>query len=218
MAARAETVTVVYTDVVGSTAWRATVGEDVADARTAEFDRACRDVVGSSGGAVVKGLGDGLMATFSSAVDALDVAVGLQAVAHRLALSGVGSCLRVGISSGDMVREGEDWLGAAAIEASRLCADAAGGSILVADATARLSRGRGSHQLRSVGVRVLRGFDAAIEVFEVMPDRNAEQAVPVGLARLADVPLVGRRSELDRAAAVLEAVVGGGDCDVADRR
>ena len=178
MAARPETVTVLFTDVVGSTAWRARVGDDVADVRTVELERASRQVVDSSGGSVVKGVGDGVMATFGSAVAGLDAAAGLQAVARRLAVGGSQSCLRIGVSTGDMVREGEDWLGAAAIEASRLCAEAAGGSVLVADATVRLSRGRSSHPLRFVGERVLRGFESPVEVYELVLEGAGDASLP----------------------------------------
>ena len=69
----------VFTDLVGSTSWRARVGDDVADVRIAEFERASRQVVDASGGTVVKGVGDGVMATFTSAVAGLDAAAGLQA-------------------------------------------------------------------------------------------------------------------------------------------
>jgi hypothetical protein len=113
MPAWPETVTVLFTDVVGSTAWRARVGDEVADVRTVELERASRQVVDSLGGSVVKGVGDGVMATFGSGVAGLDAAAGLQGVARRLAVGGSELCLRVGVSTGDMVREGEDWLGAA---------------------------------------------------------------------------------------------------------
>ena len=179
--ARPETVTVVFTDVVGSTMWRARVGDEVADVRTAELERASRVVVASLGGTVVKSLGDGVMATFSSAVDGLDAAVALQAVARRLAVGGRDACLRVGVSSGDMVREGADWLGVAAIEASRLCAEAAGGSVLVADVTLRLCRGRSRHELRHLGERVLRGFDIPVEVYELVSDDGSDALVAVGV-------------------------------------
>ena len=175
-----ETVTVVFTDVVGSTAWRARVGDVVADVRTGELERASREVVTSSGGLVVKSLGDGVMATFSSAVAGLEAAAALQAVARRLRIGGEELCLRVGVSSGDMVREGDDWLGAAAIEASRLCAEADGGSVLVADATERLSRGRSDRVLRPAGGRVLRGFDVPIEVYELVADGEGDDSVAGG--------------------------------------
>jgi class 3 adenylate cyclase len=195
MGARPETVTVLFTDVVGSTAWRARVGDVVADVRTVELERASRQVVDSMGGSVVKGVGDGVMATFGSAVAGLDAAAGLQGVARRLAVGGDQLSLRLGVSTGDMVREGEDWLGAAAIEASRLCAEAAGGSVLVADATVRLSRGA-SHPLRFVGERVLRGFETPVEVYELVLEVAGDASLPAALTVAASAALVGRRAEL----------------------
>ncbi len=116
---RPETVTVMFTDLVGSTAWRTRVGELVADERTAELERASRDVITAADGFVVKSMGDGVMATFPTASLALEAAAALQQVARRLAVGDTEACLRVGISTGEMVREGDDWLGAAAIEVER---------------------------------------------------------------------------------------------------
>jgi class 3 adenylate cyclase/tetratricopeptide (TPR) repeat protein len=206
---RPETVTVLFTDVVGSTAWRTRVGDEVADLRTAEFERASRSVVESWGGRVVKSVGDGVMATFDSAVGGLDAAAALQVVARRLAVGGGQHCLRVGISTGDMVREGDDWLGVAAIEASRLCAEAEGGSVLVTDATARLSRGRSRHHLRLAGQRILRGFDAPVEVYEIVLGGDGEVLLPNALRLAGNAPFVGRRAELAHMGRVLDAIVAG---------
>ncbi|MEP6665799.1 MAG: AAA family ATPase [Nocardioidaceae bacterium] len=207
--ARPETVTVVFTDVVGSTSWRVEVGFRTADERSAELERASRDVVASSGGTVVKTLGDGVMASFTSASAALDAAVALQVLARRLAIGGVEGCLRIGISSGDMMRDGADWVGAAAIEASRLCAEAAGGSVLVADTTVRLSRARSDHELRLLGRRVLRGFADAIEVYELVTARGNDRRLPEAITQAAAQTLVGRGVELARAKVMLDEVAAG---------
>ncbi len=199
-----------FTDLVGSTAWRARVGEVVADGRLAELEQASREVVESAGGRVVKSVGDGVMATFTSAVVAIDVAVALQSVAHRLAVGDSRACLRIGVSTGEMVRDGDDWLGAAAIEASRLCAEALGGDVLVADMTARLSAGRTAHVMRSLGERTLRGFENPVDVFELLLDHAARLTVPPALVDAAATPMVGRRAELDRMGPLLDAVQAGG--------
>jgi tetratricopeptide (TPR) repeat protein len=130
-------------------------------------------------------------------------------LARRLAVGGGEPCLRVGVSTGDMVREGGDWLGAAAIEASRLCAEAAGGSVLVADATVRLSRGRSERTLRLVGERVLRGFEVPVAVYELAAEHE-DRSLPSELAVAGNVPLVGRRGELARTVSLLKTVAGGG--------
>ena len=210
MTLRPVTVTVVFTDIVGSTAWRARVGEQVADVRTAELERASRQVVESSGGTVVKSVGDGVMASFDSAIAGLEAAAALQVVARRLAIGGSESCLRIGVSTGDMVREGDDWLGAAAIEASRLCAEAAGGSVLVAAATVHLSRGRSDHELLLVGDRTLRGFEVPVGVYELVVRSDGDRSLPTALAQAASSPLVGRRALLSRTASMLETLAEGG--------
>ena len=176
----------------------------------AELERASREVVESAGGSVVKGVGDGVMATFTSAVVAVGVAAALQGVARRLGVGGRRACLRVGVSTGELVREGDDWLGAAAIEASRLCAEAKGGAVLVADVTARLSRGRTEHTMRSVGERTLRGFDSPVEVFELVVASAEAAPVPLPLVRAAESPIVGRQAELRRMGMLLADVQAGG--------
>ena len=203
-----------FTDLVGSTAWRMRVGDALADERTAELERASRQIVATAGGTVVKSVGDGVMATFTSAVAALDAASALQSAARRLTVAGTPDALRVGISSGDLVKEADDWMGAAAIEASRLCAEAAGGSVLVAAATVHLSRGRAGGRLRSVGERLLRGFEEPVEVFELLDDTRLGASLPAPLEQAADAPCLGRRQELDRLMSTLEPVATGGTATV----
>ena len=208
--ARAETVTVLFTDVVGSTPWRVRVGGPVADAETIELQRAISEVVVSSGGELVKSLGDGVMAIFRSAMSALDAAITMQAVASGLAIGGAEGGLRIGISSGDLAHEEGDWVGTAAIEASRLCGEAEGGVALVADATVRLSRGNAAHELHPLGPRVLRGFNDAVDVYALVAARDDERSLPAALAYAATSPLVGRAAELARASTELARLETGG--------
>jgi class 3 adenylate cyclase/tetratricopeptide (TPR) repeat protein len=207
--ARPETATVLFTDLVGSTPWRVEVGAPTADERSAELERASRDVVASAGGTVVKSVGDGVMASFSSALSALDAAAALQVLARRFAIGGVQACLRIGISSGDMVRQGADWAGTAAIEASRLCSEADGGSVLVADSTVRLIRGQPEYELRPLGGRLLRGFAQPIEVYELVTVPDNRRRLPEPMSHAAERVIVGRSIELVRAKTMLDDVAAG---------
>jgi len=198
--------TVLFTDVVGSTAFRTRVGDAGADVRLFELERASREVVATHGGDVVKGLGDGVMATFSSAVAAIDATVTLQLLVERF-YRRAGLQLRFGLSSGDLVREATDWHGAAAVEASRLCAEAEGGTVLVSATTVQLARGRLSHELQPLGERRLRGFDTPIEVFELPPPKNDD--VPAALAGVLPAMFVGRGVELAAGKRLLEALAAG---------
>ena len=58
------------TDMVGSTDVRMSVGEEMADRIRKTHDHLVSDVISRHGGTVVKGTGDGLIATFVGAADA----------------------------------------------------------------------------------------------------------------------------------------------------
>ena len=71
------TVTVMFTDLVGSTELRSRVGEDAAEVLRAAHDAILGDAVRAHDGSVVKHLGDGLMATFPSAAAGVSAAVAI---------------------------------------------------------------------------------------------------------------------------------------------
>src|SRR6476620_8199020 len=93
------TATIVFTDLVGSTTHRARLGEAASDALFRDHHRQVSDVVGAHRGRVVKTMGDGVMATFDAASDAVAAAVAMQqAVAAAAPQLG----LKVGIVAGDV--------------------------------------------------------------------------------------------------------------------
>src|SRR6478752_1027597 len=78
---RVTTATVVFYDLVGSTAQRTALGDDAADRLATSLDLLLRDAVGRHRGSVVKSTGDGLMAVFEATSDGLNAAV----AAHQAA-------------------------------------------------------------------------------------------------------------------------------------
>ena len=201
--------TVLFTDAVGSTEWRARQGDELADARVSELERGSRRIVEGAGGIVVKGVGDGVMATFRSAVAALAAATDLRELARGLGRLGDHLSLRIGVSSGDLVREGDDWYGTAAIEAARLCGEAEGDQVLVVGSTVELARGRSVGELRSRGPRRLRGFSTDVNVYELVATLEPAVHLPSGLAESAKTLLVGRVEELAAGSQLLAAVTSG---------
>ncbi len=121
--------TVLFTDIVGSTEVRTRLGDDEADVLFSAIDAAVAAAVERNQGLLVKGLGDGHMAAFRGAADALGAAVAIQQEVTRFEETQ----LRVGISAGDARGEGDDLFGTPVVEAARLCGAAEGGQILVAD-------------------------------------------------------------------------------------
>src|SRR5437879_3035898 len=154
------TATVLVTDLVGSTELRVRVGEEAADEFRRVHDRLLADAVDRGGGTVIKGLGDGILASFLSAADALSAAVGIQqAVDGYSRRHSESHEVRIGVSGGDITVEDDDIFGIPVVEAARLCSAASGKQILVADLVKAMARGRGNHWFVSVGSFDLKGLD-----------------------------------------------------------
>ena len=75
---RVTTATVLFCDLVGSTAQRTSLGDDAADRLALTLDGLLRGAVATWRGSVVKSTGDGLMAVFDAASDALSAAIAIQ--------------------------------------------------------------------------------------------------------------------------------------------
>jgi class 3 adenylate cyclase len=126
---------VVFSDLVDSTALLASLGDDRMElVRRAHVDDVT-EVVAASGGRVVKTLGDGVMASFESALGALRGAAGIQAAVERLdvAHGEIGIAARVGVAAGEPIPDGEDLHGMTVVIASRLSSSAGAGEVLVQD-------------------------------------------------------------------------------------
>ena len=97
-------VTIMFTDVVGSTTLYDRYGDDEARrASRREHFAVLREVVAAHDGREVKSTGDGLMVTFSSAVAAVRCAVAMQ----RATTGAPGGLeVRVGLDAGEPLRRG----------------------------------------------------------------------------------------------------------------
>lgn len=199
----AGTVVICFTDIVGSTALSARVGDDAFDAlRRAHFELLSKEVE-LHGGEVVKNLGDGVMVAFGSASDAVGAAVALQrgtdAAARRAGADAI--AIRIGISAGDAAQEDGDWFGAPVVEGARLCAAAEAGQILASEVVRLLAGTRGGHEFRSVGELDLKGLPDPLVTSEVLwtPTLAHETAsLPGPLAAGEDeLPFSGRSTPID---------------------
>lgn len=128
------TSTVVFTDIVGSTA----ISQAIGDARWAAVVSAHFEVLGGiveeGGGKVVKTLGDGAMFAFSAASSALDASVRMLeslSDSHDPEIQ-----IRIGIHTGDVRQVDDDYLGLTVHKAARVAAAAGGNEVLVSAITA----------------------------------------------------------------------------------
>ena len=138
-----QTVTVLFTDLVGSTELSSSLGPEAADALRLTHFGLLRGAIQGAGGTEVKNLGDGLMVAFTSLSRALACAVAMQQAIERHNRRGEGAPLsiRIGISAGEATEEDGDYFGDPVIEAARLCAKANGGQILATEMV-RMMAGR----------------------------------------------------------------------------
>src|ERR1700733_9563069 len=157
----AATVSVVFTDLVGSTALLSRVGEERAEVLRREHFGLLRDAISGLGGREVKNLGDGLMVVFDGVTAALDGAVAMQqAIAGRRTDEPM--TIRVGVSFGECDVDDGDYFGLPVVEAARLCAKAESGEILVTEFVRMLARSRSTVVLEPVGALELKGLDEPV--------------------------------------------------------
>ena len=78
MAQASDVLTVLFTDMVGSTALLSTLGDDAADELRREHFSVLRSAITAHQGREVKNVGDGLMVAFPSAREAVACAAAMQ--------------------------------------------------------------------------------------------------------------------------------------------
>ncbi len=180
------TVTVVFTDVVGSTALTGRVGDEHARSLMREVEALVREQLGRHRGTEVKGTGDGQMLAFTSARRAVLCALDIQ---RALRGRPSGPALRIGLHTGEVVREEADLFGVAVNAAARISALAEAGEVLVSEATRSLLGPTSGLEMVDRGEHPLKGFDTPWRVFE------ARRASDEGPSSTGTVPLVAREAE-----------------------
>ena len=128
------TATIVFTDIVDSTALSQSMGDSAWSDLIEGHFTAVRRIVEQEGGVVVKTLGDGGMFVFPTGASALSAAASIQRGVTESADGAM--VLRVGVHTGDVVRSHDDYIGLTVNKAARVAAAADGGQILVSATTA----------------------------------------------------------------------------------
>lgn len=164
---RSGTVTLLFTDVEGSTQLLRRLGRDYAQLR-ARCEQVLRETIERHGGFEIDTQGDSLFAAFPAARDALLAAVEAQrALAAEAWTGGVEVRVRMGVHTGEpQIADGRP-VGLAVHHAARVMAAAHGGQILVSEATRRLLAEEGVEglALRDAGAQRLKDFPPGEHVF-----------------------------------------------------
>ena len=158
---------VLFTDLVGHSEMMSRLGDTAGREVLREHERVTRKALAAHGGAEVKTMGDGFMASFGSVTNAVECAIDLQkAIAERNISAAEPLNVRAGINAGEPIEEDGDLFGATVILAARIAARAEGGEILVADTVRGLSSGKG-FMFADRGEFVAKGFEDPVRVYEV---------------------------------------------------
>jgi len=166
-------VTILFTDMEGSTALTQRLGDAKAQDILREHNTVIRDALKAHGGSEIKHTGDGIMASFGSASRALNCAVAIQqafAPPDRSlpvrAETPYPVRVRIGLNAGEPVAEERDLFGTAVQLAARICARAEPGQVLAANVVRELAAGKG-FLFSDHGDVALRGFEDPVRLYEV---------------------------------------------------
>lgn len=158
--------TVLFTDIVDSTLLTQQLGDDRAMELLHVHDTIVRDALATCKGREVKHTGDGIMASFVSAVSAVRCAAQIQRELARRDDGKIPIKLRIGGAAGEPVERADDIFGSTVQLAARLCSHAQPQQILVSNVVAELCIGKGLH-FHPLGEVMLKGFDRPVNVHAV---------------------------------------------------
>ncbi len=154
--------TVLFTDIVNSTASSAAVGDTAWRETLDRHDRIAWQAADRHAGTLVKNTGDGLLMTFTTPSQAVECAAELVRELGRVGLS-----LRAGLHAGEIaVREDGDVTGLAVNLAARVQQAAAGGATWVSSTVHDLLLG-GEWSFTERGEHELKGIDGAWRLYEL---------------------------------------------------
>jgi class 3 adenylate cyclase len=157
---------ILFTDIADSTALTERSGDAAFRAAARGLDERLRNAMESANGTPIKGrlLGDGVLATFSSARDAVGAARRCLELSRDVEMP-----LHIGIHAGDVIREEDNVYGGAVNIASRICGLCEPGEILVSQTVRDLARTSAGVTFEDRGEQALKGIGDPVRVFAVRP-------------------------------------------------
>jgi eukaryotic-like serine/threonine-protein kinase len=200
LAAADGTLTILFTDIVGSTSITERLGDQMAQELIRTHNDIVRRNVGSAGGYEVKSMGDGFMIVFPAALQGVTCAAAIQdelashnAGARPIAEEGAGPIgepisgsnsepisepikVRMGLHMGEAIAEEGDFFGKSVILASRIAESAGGDQILVSSEIVNALKSETAFTFASSGSARLSGLSDEYELFEVGPSSDLSTA------------------------------------------
>jgi predicted ATPase/class 3 adenylate cyclase len=206
------TITMLFSDIEGSTVLVNRLGERYGEALS-DQRAMLRTAFAECGGREVGTEGDSFFVVFESAADAIRCCVAAQrALASHTWPDAAAVRVRMGLHSGEPVRQDGSYLGLDVYRAARIAATAHGGQVVMSEATLLLARSQLPAQVsvRDLGWHRLRDIDAPERISQlVIADLQADFPPLKSLGALSSLPapmtpLVGRGAALTQIQALVE--------------
>jgi len=182
-------VTVLFTDMVGSTRMTQEKGDAGAQEIVRTHNRIVRNALVLHDGLEIKHTGDGIMASFAATSRAVEAAIQIQrqATAHTQTMPDLPLTLKVGINAGEPIAEDNDLFGSTVQMAARIVDKAQAGQILVSDIVRGICTGKGL-KFESRGTFPLKGFGDDVPLFEAIwtPAKSESESAPTPAPSPAD--------------------------------
>jgi class 3 adenylate cyclase len=160
---------IMFTDMVGSTDMTARLGDTMALELLRAHDAIIRRSLEHHGGAEVKHLGDGIMASFDDVPASVACAIQIQRELASYSQASVTPIrVRIGIHAGEPVVDSDDLFGSAVQLAARICGIARPSAILVSREV-RDACAAADLRFDPAGSQTLKGFSGPIELFSPAP-------------------------------------------------
>jgi len=162
-------VTVLFTDMVGSTDLTQARGDHVAQDIVRRHNTIVRTALLEFSGKEIKHTGDGIMASFASASNGVEAAIVIQraCATHNEKHPDLPLHLRIGLNAGEPIEEEDDLFGSTVQLSARVCAEAATDEILCTNVVRELSSGKDLPFVLT-GERELKGFKDPIALYKIL--------------------------------------------------
>jgi adenylate cyclase len=165
-------VTIVFTDVEGSSELVRDLGDHQAHPILRRHDETVRQVVTEHDGIEVERAGDAFMLAFRLPSKAVAFALSLH---DRLAAEGE-LRVRIGLDTGEVIKEEKGYFGRTVFRAARIAEMGSGGQVLASEATKVLADTVPGARFVDLGERELDGLGGNHRVFEILPEKDAGAA------------------------------------------
>ncbi len=168
--------TFLFADLSGFTALTEAHGDEEAAQLAERFFKSIRGRLAEHGATEVKTIGDAVMLCCPSAADAIEL--GLRIVEKFWAHPELPS-VRVGVNTGPAVERNGDWFGAAVNLAARVSGAAAGGELLISEATLASAGRLDGIELQSEGEKRFRNVGDPVRVYRALRRGQQTPGLPI---------------------------------------